>query len=62
MQPDPNGAYLRGIWDDFSRATARRSGDRLEQILLTERAHFLDECFEAAVVCDRLCERLGLRG
>jgi len=30
--------------------------------LLAERAHFLDERFEATVVCDRLRERFGLRG
>ena len=57
----PNGAYLRLLLEDFSRPAARRSGDRLEQILLAERTHFVDEGFQAAVVCNRCCERFGLR-
>ena len=57
-----NGTYLRRLWDDFSRPAARRPRDRLEQIFLAERAHFLDERFEAPVVRDRLGKRFGLRG
>jgi len=47
--------------EDFSRPAARRSGDRLEQILLAERTHFVDEDLKAAVVCNRCGERFGLR-
>ena len=56
--PVRNGAYLRGFWDDFSRPAAGRPRDRLEQLLLAECPHYLDERFEAAMVC----ERFGLRG
>jgi hypothetical protein len=46
--------------DDFSRSAPGRSGDPLEQVLLAERAHFVDEGFKAAVACNRFCKRFGL--